>query len=370
MPNAPEKRVDLVFEGGGVKGIALVGALSVLEERGYQPQNVAGTSAGALVALLLTAGYPAAEMRDLLLRLDFGRFRDRDWKGRIPIIGAALSLLKDQGVYEGEALLEYVRGLLAARGVRTFGDLAHPASAGHPRYRHRAQVIASDLTARRLLVLPRDAGRIGVEDADAFEVALAARMSAGLPFYFKPVRFENPAAGREHLIVDGGILSNFPVWIFDSPGVPRWPTFGLTLVEPEPRRPVSERIGGFGRYKRRVEVAVDYVRALVETMLEARDRLYIETADFARTIPIPTLGVRTTDLDLSPERRLALYEAGRTAAEEFLESWDFEAYIAEFRREKRYSRRDAVAGQMCQMIRQTRQPPGGPDGSIDPYTDG
>ena len=49
----PERDVDLVFEGGGLKGIALVGAYSVLEERGYRPQNIAGTSAGAIVAALL-----------------------------------------------------------------------------------------------------------------------------------------------------------------------------------------------------------------------------------------------------------------------------------------------------------------------------
>lgn len=51
------------FEGGGAKGIALVGALSVLEERGYEPQGVAGTSAGAVLTALLAAGYTAAELR-------------------------------------------------------------------------------------------------------------------------------------------------------------------------------------------------------------------------------------------------------------------------------------------------------------------
>lgn len=58
-----EKRVDLVFEGGGVKGLGLVGVLSVLEEKGYEPQSVAGTSAGGLLAALLAAGYTAAELR-------------------------------------------------------------------------------------------------------------------------------------------------------------------------------------------------------------------------------------------------------------------------------------------------------------------
>lgn len=88
---------------------------------------------------------------------------------------------------------------------------------------------------------------------------------------------------------------------------------------------------------------MDYVRSLVQTMLEAHDRRYIEMADFVRTIPIPTLGVQTTDLDLPRTRKLELYEAGRTAAEEFLKTWSFEGYVAGFRRGGRHSRRREAA---------------------------
>lgn len=63
-----------------------------------------------------------------------------------------------------------------------------------------------------------------------------------IPVYFEPVRWENPETGKEHIIVDGGLLSNFPVWLFDADGEPDWPTFGLLLVEPEPRENVAGRI--------------------------------------------------------------------------------------------------------------------------------
>ena len=82
--SSPEKRVDLVFEGGGVKGIALIGALAVLEERGYEPQGVAGTSAGALLAALLAAGYTATELREIFLDFDFSSLQDTAWEDRIP----------------------------------------------------------------------------------------------------------------------------------------------------------------------------------------------------------------------------------------------------------------------------------------------
>ena len=123
------KEVDLVFEGGGVKGIGLVGALAALEEQGYEPHRVAGTSAGALVAALLAAGYEAAELRELVLSLDYRQFQDRGWEDKVPLIERSLSLLLDLGLFEGEALRSFVRDLLAAKGVRRFGDLALPRAA-------------------------------------------------------------------------------------------------------------------------------------------------------------------------------------------------------------------------------------------------
>jgi NTE family protein len=83
-----EKRVDLVLEGGGVKGVALVGALAALEDQGYIPQNIAGTSVGAILGALLAAGYTAAELRDIMMnQLDFRRLRDLSLEGQLPLIG-------------------------------------------------------------------------------------------------------------------------------------------------------------------------------------------------------------------------------------------------------------------------------------------
>lgn len=330
MPETARQKVDLVLEGGGVKGIGLVGALAVLEERGFQPQNVAGTSAGAIAAVLIAAGYTAAELRSILSGLDFDDFMDEGWEDRIPLVRRPLSVVKDLGVFEGLFFLAWIRELLAAKGVETFADLVHPDFASEERYRYRAQVIASDLTAKELLVLPRDARRFGVEPDDV-EVAEAVRMSMSIPVFFEPWLWQPEGGGPEHVIVDGGMLSNFPVWLFDSGGEPEWPTFGLMLVEPKPREQVGERLpetaGEFG--------LIDYAKSLVQTMLEAHDRMYLETASFVRTIGVPTLGVRTTEFDLSPERTDALYESGRQAATDFLKDWDFEAYKAGFRDKKK-----------------------------------
>ncbi len=313
-----ERRYDLVLEGGGVKGIALAGALMELEARGYRAQRIAGTSAGAVVAALYAAGYTAGELRDLILAPDFRSLSDLTPLARVPLVGGLLSVVLLLGQCEGAALQRWLAQRLAAKGVRTFADLrrAHPDGS--------VQVIVSDLTARALLVLPDDAAQLGL-DPDALEVAAAVRMSAGIPFYYRPVVRRAPD-GQRHWLVDGGLLSNFPVWLFDAPppGLPRWPTFGLRLDgDPPARDEVLSR-------SRRANI-IQYLSALVSTVLGARDRYALARADYARTIDLPTLGVGTTEFDLPPERAAALFDAGRAAAATFLNSWNYPAYLATYR---------------------------------------
>jgi len=345
--NVTEMHADLVFEGGGVKGIGLAGALATLEERDYRGQNIAGTSAGAITAALLAAGYSAAELREIIVSLDYRQFQDRGWEDKIPLIERSLSMLLDLGLYEGDRFLEWIRERLDAKGIRTFADLVHDEFADDPRYRSRLQVVASDVTTHELLVLPRVATKLGIEP-DELDVALAVRMSMSIPVFFEPVRILNEKTGQMHVIVDGGMLSNFPVWLFDCPNgeVPEWPTFGLLLVEPKPETPLGARLPAPRMTGKGPGAVIDYVKALAQTMMEAHDRLYVEQANYARTIPIPTLGVGTTEFDLSRERALALYDSGRWAAEKFLDNWDFEAYIAEFRTGKEHSRREALVASM------------------------
>jgi NTE family protein len=339
--NQEEKRVDLVCEGGGVKGIGLAGAYSVLEEEGWQPQNVAGTSAGAITAALIAAGYTSAELKEIIFGLDFRRFEDKSWEDKVPLVGTPLSVLVTNGVYKGDAFLDWIRGVLHEKGIRTFADLK--TKWVDTKYSSRLQVIASDITARQLLVLPRDAGTLGLE-AWELDVALAVRMSMSIPIFFRCVRMRGDDS-REHLIVDGGMLSNFPVWLFDCEDeeTPDWPTFGLLLVEPEPEKPVAARIPPPERAPLGAKGLVTLVSGMLHTMMEAHDRLYLEKAQFARTIPIPTLGVGTTEFGISEQRKQALYDSGRAAAEKFLSTWDFDAYLAAFRSGKTHTRSDEVA---------------------------
>ena len=79
---------------------------------------------------------------------------------------------------------------------------------------------------------------------------------------------------------------------------------------------------------------ISLLAALFSTMMEAHDARYIEDENFTRTIPIPTLGIKTTEFDISRERSEALYQSGREAAEKFFAKWDFDTYVAKYRKGK------------------------------------
>src|SRR5919106_3893368 len=115
---------DLVFEGGGVKGIGLAGAFSALRERGVVHKRVAGTSAGAITAALVAAGYDSDDLDQILLDVPFARFKDRGWEDKIPLVGHPVSVLTQRGIYEGRFFEKWMRDLLEAKGIRTFGQLA------------------------------------------------------------------------------------------------------------------------------------------------------------------------------------------------------------------------------------------------------
>lgn len=318
-PNVP--KADAVFEGGGVKGIGLVGAIAVAEERGYQWQNLAGTSAGAIVAALLAAGYTAAELKEVMAELDYKNFMDKGLVDRLPL-GKIASLIFEKGIYEGKWFENWMRGLLKQKGKQTFGDLIMDEFKNDERYRFKLRVIASDISNGRMLVLPQDIADFGIRPED-LNIAAAIRMSMSIPFFYEPVRLRNMKTNQVSYIVDGGILSNFPVWLFDTEGaIPEWPTLGFKLVEPEEGAP------------NKVVGPISLLTALFSTMSEAHDARYIKDADFVRTIPIPTLDVRTTDFDLSREKSEKLYQSGRKAAEKFFDTWDFTKYVAEYRRGK------------------------------------
>jgi NTE family protein len=326
-------RADLVLEGGGVKGIALAGAVSVLKENGYEFPRVAGTSAGAIVGALTAAGMSAERMYEVMKETDYNAFRDTAFIDRIPVLGKALSIMFQEGIYEGRFFERFLAEQLPDV-AETFAGLRlpeDPDSSLPPQQQYRLVVMASDVSLHRLVRLPWDFGPMYGLDPDEQSVVSAVRASMSIPFFFEPatISYTRSSASGEptevsSTLVDGGMLSNFPVSIFDRTdgALPRWPTFGIKLSS----RPDDVRM------PKEADTPFKLSLAMISTMREFHDGMHVDRASVRdRTIFVPTFGIRATDFDLSPSDADRLYESGRIAAEEFLSAWDFEDYLAKHR---------------------------------------
>jgi NTE family protein len=304
-------KVDAVFEGGGVRGIAFIGAIQAMEETKVEWQRIAGTSAGAVIAALLASGYKSDEIRERLSDIDFSKFRGRTILNRIPIIGSLLELMVHLGIYKNDYMETWMDSLLLEKGIKTFADLPNG----------KLKIIASDVSNGQMLILPDDLDRYGMTPAD-LKVSTAVMMSASLPFFFRPVIWKSKD-NKKSYILDGGLLSNFPVWIFDTDN-PRFPTFGFHFVKDEVNiNPV-------------IPTPLHLFKNIFKTMLQAHDLRHMDKATIERTIQIPVANINATDFELKDEEIDFLYKSGYSSTKEFLSKWDFEQY--KLKRKQRVSK--------------------------------
>ncbi len=324
---------DLVLEGGGVLGIGHVGAVSVLENAGYSFPRVAGTSAGSIVGVLVAAGMPSSRITDIMTTLNYRRFTDRSLLDRVPIGGPLLSLLVDDGVFEGDELREWLGNLLVDEcGVETFGDLAiddDPDSSLPPERRFRLVVTATDVTRGELVYFPWDYERTyGLEPGRQLVVD-AVRASMSIPFFYEPATLVGSDESSSTL-VDGGVLSNFPIDIFDRTDrlPPRWPTFGVKLLPVLPMD-AAKLLPIAGLFK---HGPVALAANLAMTTIVGRDQAHLAKPWVKiRTMQVDTAGVNPVDFGLSRTQTTALFENGQAAATRFLTGWDWAHYLAAFR---------------------------------------
>ncbi|KEK24176.1 patatin-like phospholipase family protein [Bacillus gaemokensis] len=303
-------KIDGVFEGGGVRGIAHVGAICALAEQGYEWERVAGTSAGAIIAALLAAGYSCTELKDIISNIDYHQFTKKTLLDKIPFIGKGLNAWTRLGIYSNVFLEEWLENLLNKKGIHNFSDLSNPKN---------LKIIASDISNGRMVVFPDDLPSYGFTN-DHFSIAKAVRMSGTIPFFFEPVKWRTPKWKQPCYMVDGGILSNYPIWIFDSPTIPRWPTFGFHFVKDEIKAeptPYKEPISMF--------------KGLFKTMMQAHDLRHLDKESKARTITIPTGTITSTNFELTDSEKEWLYQSGFNAANDFLQKWNFKHYVRQYR---------------------------------------
>ncbi len=309
------KPVDIVLEGGGVKGIALLGAVLTLYDEGYWFPRIAGTSAGAIVASLV-ASYQKDkrdlhELVEVMYDVPYARFASEPWPQRATgKLGDYVEFILHEGMHKTDPLVEWLRPVLEARRVETFADLAldDAETSLEPYQRYAIVVHTSDVSRKVLVRLPWDYTQYGLA-ADRQPVVEAVRASMAIPFFFRPVQL---ATSRGQVTwVDGGLLSNFPITAFDrTDGKPgRWPTWGIKLSSApsaaEPDKPVNTAL----------EVAVH----CLETLTSEWNRYNLDAEGVnRRTIYVDTSGFSSRDFGLDRTAQTTLLNRGQAAAQAFL----------------------------------------------------
>ncbi|KAB1436070.1 patatin-like phospholipase family protein [Candidatus Galacturonibacter soehngenii] len=320
------KRINAVFEGGGMRGIGHVGAACIFEKKGYEFVNLAGSSAGAIVASLLAAGYTCEEIRKEMDHVNYMKFKQESLLDRIGTIGKVISILYHYGIYSADYFEEWLNDLLKKKGKVTFKDIKTEINpCGDVPY--RLQITASDLTEQKLLILPNDLKDFCI-DPDTFPIAKAVRMSMSIPIFYEPYRLMD-CNGKEHYIVDGGLLSNYPIWIFDKvKAYPPCHTIGFKFIDEaqETKREVKDM---------KMNI-IEYIWSLASTGLNAKDKQYISASkgDYQRTVTIPTIiqldgkekNIGATDFGISDKESDALFYNGSKAARHFLDVWNYDQW--------------------------------------------
>lgn len=290
---------NLVFEGGGVKGVAYVGALEVLSEKGIlsQIERVGGTSAGAITALLIGLSYTSDEIRDILYSMDFASFLD-DSKN---LISNEVRLIEKYGWYKGDAFRKWLVKIIedkTANGEATFKDVDQmSAEKGFK----KMYFVGTNLSTKFAEIFSN-------EHTPDIVIADAVRISMSIPIFFEAIRRPN-----RDVYVDGGLLDNYPIQLFDkekymddnSKSVDTDHKFNTETLGF--RLDSSKEISVFEDHHKAKHNEIDhfttYVKYLAETLLEAQSNSFLESDDWHRTIYIDTLGVKTTDFHISKEKK-------------------------------------------------------------------
>jgi predicted acylesterase/phospholipase RssA len=384
--------------------MVFVGALQELERRGHTTGRILGTSAGAIMATFTAAGFSVAEMLDALKEKDehgvpvFQRFLGRprpftrdevaDSATKValeqldirqlpdfledrfdsfilkmmsqPELAHIFSFVERGGWYSADEFLAWGRAKLdqaAPDGKkRNMSDLTFAEM--HRRTGRELSLVAADTTDHRMLVLNhRTAPRV--------PVVWGMRMSMSLPLLWQEVIWQpewgayldRPLAG--HRVVDGGLLSNFPIELFlsNDPHVislmgPKTSQGVLGMLIDEslsvdgatdltPRTPPVVRLADLQTAQR--------IMSLIDTATQAHDKMVIEAFE-QFVCRLPAKGYQTTEFDMSDERREKLISAGRSAIDHYFRTQETEGMKGPdvFEMERAIKRADRIAGKILQ----------------------
>lgn len=336
---------NLVFKGGGVRGIAYVGALKYLYENGLMRsvERCAGTSAGAITATVVALNLGSFEaIKAISDSLDYRKVPaegDMDAENaRLlkanPIVAKSQSfgifknlqcsarLLQDKGWYSSDYFYSWIKTVIAShfsvkKECYTFRDFRDPAMHDGHRPFFDLFITGTDISNRTVRIF-------SLESTPDMEVALAVRISMSIPLFFESIPYQYPGMAEPSYFADGGVMWNYPISIFDDPKYGRKFSQGMNI----------ETLGFFlyaspesTEYKE-VKGMIDYLGALFESLLLVQEQLVLYgEKNKERTIFIDDKGVPQTTFNIGVGDAVyeKLFESGYTAAKGFFvenRNWD------------------------------------------------
>ena len=314
MPTNDYPYKNLVFEGGGVKGVAYGGVFEVLEQRQITPQieSVAGTSAGAITATIMSLNYSAEEFLKIMMTLNFEKFEDG-----CDLIGP-FRLIRHFGWFKGNYFLKLMESYIEKKtrdgqkpgnGRATFRDLVEKYQDRHFK---RLYVFGTNLTQQAVQ-------KFSYETTPDVAVADAVRISMSIPFFFEARYYEQN--GSNDAYCDGGVLNNYPIDTFDEQRTAVDPDSGQQMLHRTPNREtLGFHFDNPGQSPSPINSLRSFTGGVIDALLDIQDILLkTNPGDERRSVFINDLGVKFTDFELSDQTKRALIDQGRIATTEYLD---------------------------------------------------
>jgi NTE family protein len=304
---SPPAIKNLVFEGAGVRGIAYCGAVQEMESKQMMGniERVGGTSSGAIIALTISLGYSGKEIENIISKTNFKKFND----GGFFFIGGISRLNKHFGWYKGKKIEKWLEKIIKDKTGNeniTFEEL-------HQKGFKDLYITGTSLNKQKAIVF-------SYESYPKMKIKDAVRISSSIPLYFEPVyidssgkTFDRPMQKQGFdMMVDGGILENFPIHIFDKQQ-PDLYTIGFRIDH-------GPQIANDRKDRALAEMPVDdlkqYFGAFYNIVIENLNRQQLTGTDWQRTVSISDGDVLPKVRRLSKEEVTILIENGKKAVQE------------------------------------------------------
>lgn len=295
---------NLVFEGAGIRGIAYCGAIQEMEAKNMMAniEKVGGTSSGAIVALTISLGYSGKEIENIISTTKFKKFND----GSFFFIGGINRFKKYYGWYKGKNFDKWVGKIIEQKTGNadiTFEELYQKGFKG-------LYITGTSLTKQKAIIFSR-------ETFPNMKVRDAVRISSSIPLYFEPIFIDSTGSLIYHpkhtrgldVLVDGGIVENFPIHMFDKE-TPDTNTIGFRLDH-------EAQIESDSNTKALAEMKIgnlnEYFKAFYSIVIENLNRQKLTDTDWQRTISISDGNVQPRVRELLKEEINILIENGRKA---------------------------------------------------------